>query len=165
MLQELIVNHLFLVPCLRFERDKQDKGLSGQIRTSFALPNPSSGLHASLPFLYLAPVAPVDHATLHPMETQPVKNRGPRIEFRLTPEDDQVIRDRAAQAGLSVSEFMRRAALGVSIQAQLSPADLDNLRKIGGNLNQVARYANTHQRWLGEIEILVDQLKAILKGN
>ena len=99
------------------------------------------------------------------METQPVKNRGPRIEFRLTLEDDQVIRDRAAQAGLSVSKFMRLAALGVSIQAQLSPADLDNLRKIGGNLNQVARYVNTHQRWSGEIEILVDQLKAILKGH
>lgn len=99
------------------------------------------------------------------METQPVKNRGPRIEFRLTPEDDQAIRDRAAQAGLSVSEFMRRAALGVSIQVQLSPADLDNLRKIGGNLNQVARYANTHQRWFGEIGEIVDHLKAILKAS
>lgn len=136
--------------------------MSGQIRTSFARQTTvRASRFATLPLF--APVAPVDHANT--METQPVKNRGPRIEFRLTLEDDQVIRDRAAQAGLSVSKFMRLAALGVSIQAQLSPADLDNLRKIGGNLNQVARYVNTHQRWSGEIEILVDQLKAILKGH
>lgn len=123
------------------------------------------GLTLRYPSFILPPLRRWITIPLYPMETQPVKNRGPRIEFRLTPEDDQVIRNRAVQAGLSISEFMRRAALGVSIQVQLSPADLDNLRKIGGNLNQVARYANTHQRWSGEIEILVDQLKAILKGN
>jgi hypothetical protein len=90
------------------------------------------------------------------------KKRGPRIELRLSAEDDQTIRHKAELAGLSVSEYMRRTALGLPVQARIAAADLDNLRKIGINLNQVVKWAHTHQQWPDEIETLILRLKTLL---
>ena len=54
---------------------------------------------------------------------------------------------KAEQAGLSVSEYLRRAALGQTIKAP-APSGLDfatthELRRIGVNLNQMAKVMNS----------------------
>ena len=53
---------------------------------------------------------------------------------------------RAAKASLSPSEFLRRSALSAEVVVQAEQASdfetVDQLRRIGGNLNQLARVAN-----------------------
>ena len=60
------------------------------------------------------------------------RRRGSILNARCYPEEADEIRDRAASAGISVSEFMRCAALGRKIR---KPADIqlvNELRKLGG---------------------------------
>lgn len=68
------------------------------------------------------------------------------IKARVSPAEHADILVRAAGAGLSSSEFLRRAALSIEIAAAAPhEADfetVDQLRRIGVNLNQLARVAN-----------------------
>lgn len=94
--------------------------------------------------------------------TESKVNKEQQLHLRLSADESAIVRQKAQDAGLNISEYVRRAALGGTVHAQLSPTDLDNLRKIGINLNQVTRWANTHQQWPVEIERLISQLKTIL---
>lgn len=75
-----------------------------------------------------------------------------RLEVRLTEVDDMAIRDRARAVGLSRSEYMRRVATHSDDVPRII-VDTDelkrihtDLRRIGSNLNQIARELNTHHR-------------------
>lgn len=75
------------------------------------------------------------------------------IALRLTPEERFRLIERAWKASLSVSEYLRIAALGGRlratkvqriIEAPVWPADVyHEARRIGVNLNQIARALNT----------------------
>ncbi|KQW84465.1 plasmid mobilization relaxosome protein MobC [Ensifer sp. Root127] len=73
------------------------------------------------------------------------------IRIRTTTEELARIQDLARSRGLSISEMLRRAALGVRMPARgfdqtnivLLTQTLGELGRIGGNLNQIARRANT----------------------
>ena len=75
-----------------------------------------------------------------------------RLNVRLSKEEHAAIVRRASGAGLTVSEYMRRSALQdadrptIRTDAEKLQALYRNLRKAGGNLNQIARELNTRHR-------------------
>jgi hypothetical protein len=72
------------------------------------------------------------------------------IRIRTTTEELARIQDLARSRGLSISEMLRRAGLGVRMPARgldqtnvvLLTRTLGELGRIGGNLNQIVRRAN-----------------------
>lgn len=77
------------------------------------------------------------------------KTRPPKIarlsHIRVTEDELEIIRTRADKAGLSVSEYVRQAALRSRIVVKnnsLDPALLASLNAIGNNLNQLTRKAH-----------------------
>ncbi|MBI1358251.1 MAG: hypothetical protein GC160_28280 [Acidobacteria bacterium] len=73
-------------------------------------------------------------------------NRSQRLIVRLTDEERAAIRAAASDAGLGVSEFVRRAALDrrvvVRSQSAYGMALASQLRRIGVNLNQLMPIAH-----------------------
>ena len=68
------------------------------------------------------------------------------MQARVSPTEHAEILLRAAQASVSPSEFLRRSALSAEVVVQAEQASdfetVDQLRRIGVNLNQLARVAN-----------------------
>ena len=68
-----------------------------------------------------------------------------QIHFRLTEEEYKAILKKVEESGLSISEFSRRTLLGQTI-VSAPPADyyllLREVKRIGGNLNQLVRKLN-----------------------
>lgn len=81
---------------------------------------------------------------------RPKKKTDERLSRRLpttqcTAEDLAVIRANAARAGMSVTSFIRHMARHGEVVVQESPYDfhtIDQLRRIGINLNQLTKVAN-----------------------
>ena len=66
--------------------------------------------------------------------------------LRVTPAELLAIQEQAARAGLSLSEYCRRVILRHRVKAAVTDRDvaaLAELNRIGVNLNQLARRANT----------------------
>ena len=75
------------------------------------------------------------------------KEKGTRvnIQFRLSDEDKNKIRNRAAAAGVSMSDFVRQMALygfAVQYRADILYDLLVAINRIGTNINQVAKVCN-----------------------
>ena len=74
--------------------------------------------------------------------------RSKRIDLRVTPEERSRIGKRAEQAGLSLSEYLRRVALGdpnhpvIRTDVEALRAVYRDLKRAGGNINQCARALN-----------------------
>ena len=76
--------------------------------------------------------------------------RDQQISFRLTLAEAVRLRERAARAGQSVSDYTRAAALGVArgIRGRgrrpfaMEPASFHQIRLLGVNLNQIAKRLN-----------------------
>jgi hypothetical protein len=60
----------------------------------------------------------------------------------VTPAERSAVHRAAADAGLSVSAFVRRRALGQPVTARADAQARAALRRVGVNLNQLARAAN-----------------------
>lgn len=70
-----------------------------------------------------------------------------RIELRISPEDKEALKKQATAAGYkSVSKYIRDCALGKKITARVDIDAVYNLRKIGNNLNQIAKQINTEKK-------------------
>lgn len=70
-----------------------------------------------------------------------------RIELRISNEDKEKLKEKAAAAGYrSVSKYIRDCALGKKITAHVDIDAVYNLRKVGNNLNQIARQINTEKK-------------------
>ena len=70
-----------------------------------------------------------------------------RIELRISNEDKEKLKEKAAAAGYkSVSKYIRDCALGKKITARVDIDAVYNLRKIGNNLNQIAKQINTEKK-------------------
>lgn len=110
---------------------------------------------------------------------RPRKTAGERrdlqIGIRLTPSEAEALQTRAQAAGLSVTEYARRMMAHGQVRVVQSQepdfAVLDQLRRIGVNLNQLARAMNTSGQeapdGLGDlcrkIESLID--RAVSRGS
>ena len=69
------------------------------------------------------------------------------IGFQVTPTERARLDERAAAAGLRMSDYARAAVLGyrvnVSVKNPVTERALSELWAIGNNLNQIAKHANT----------------------
>jgi hypothetical protein len=76
------------------------------------------------------------------------------------------VEEQAERAGLPVSEYVRRRALGAKVAPRQTPADtraLDELNRIGVNLNQLAHAANMGKTLEGQLAATLDQLQRQLE--
>lgn len=78
------------------------------------------------------------------------------------------MRARAHAAGLTVSAFLRRAAVGKRVRSRSGQVRRDavyQLSKIGNNLNQLARAANTagQVRAMERLEAVLEELREALE--
>lgn len=75
-----------------------------------------------------------------------MKTRTTEMHIRLTPEEKETLTEKANKARLSREEFCRRILNGATVKEAPS-ADvrqlLRQMRRIGGNLNQLLARANT----------------------
>jgi hypothetical protein len=87
--------------------------------------------------------------------------------LRLTPGELTVLRRKAHAAGLALSAYLRQAGLQKMIRARRGQAERDaiyQLSKIGNNLNQLARAANTAGQVvaLEMLEAAIERLRDVL---
>ena len=87
--------------------------------------------------------------------------RKTRIQsVRFTPEQWKQIERKAAAANLPPSTFIRRAVLGRQILHRTTPEAIQALNRIGVNVNQLARVANTTGRVPPELRAVLEQVEA-----
>lgn len=77
------------------------------------------------------------------------------LKLRVTPEEKNVITARSTAQGLTVTDFLRQRALDYRLrQTPLEKERIRQLARIGANLNQLARWANTWKSRAEAVEIL-----------
>ncbi len=89
------------------------------------------------------------------------------LKIRVAEDERAVIKATAAEAGLTVSDYVRmRLAHQRVSQAAAERDTLRHLARIGSNINQIARWANTHANRIDALEILMrlDELQAEIKA-
>jgi len=101
--------------------------------------------------------------------TRPTKTdlerRSEQVKIRLTLSEVEHLRDQARKAGLSLAGFVRRRALALTVQPPPSRADaqlLAELNRIGVNVNQLARSANTGRTFAGDWQAIEEELSRLL---
>ena len=81
--------------------------------------------------------------------------RAASLRIRMHIEEMELLRLNAGIQGLSVSDFIRQCCL--SFHVRKNPMEKERLRqltRIGVNMNQLAKWANTHKRAVEAVEIL-----------
>lgn len=85
------------------------------------------------------------------------------LRFRASTDEQKQIETKAQVAGLTVSEYVRRAATCQPVQERL-PAELRQvIVGVANNLNQLTRYAHLRQFDDQAINEILHQLKAALR--
>ena len=77
------------------------------------------------------------------------------LHIRLHPEERDVLRLNAGLRAMTVSDYIRQTCLGLRLRK--TPEEkkrLHELARIGANINQLAKWANTHKRAAEAVEIL-----------
>lgn len=90
-----------------------------------------------------------------PLESK--KARSKKIEVRVSVLEHQDLTDRAERANLHVSTYLRESGLGQEIIAPPSLPNMevyDELRRIGVNLNQIARAINRGQEQNMDVKLI-----------
>ena len=78
------------------------------------------------------------------------------VVVRVFPEERDILRLNAGLHGMSMSEYIRQTCLGIRLRK--TPEEKRRLRelaRIGANINQLARWANTYKRAAEAVEVLV----------
>jgi len=87
-----------------------------------------------------------------------------RLEIRLYPDEKKAIQDKATKATTTASELVRQSFLRVQTwtakDKQAYKKRTLEIARIGSNLNQIARWANTHKSTAEAVEV-VSHLQAI----
>ena len=94
------------------------------------------------------------------------KSRGLTKQVRLTEEELAIILQKADQAGLTFSDYVRRAAFGKEIKEKVPPVIHKYVGSISNNLNQLTRLANAGKLAAvgeGQLQDLVGILLQILR--
>ena len=77
------------------------------------------------------------------------------IKLRVTPAEKEVITAKAEIQGQTVTDFIRQRALDYRLrQTPLEKERVRQLARIGANLNQLARWANTHKGRAEAVQVL-----------
>ena len=77
------------------------------------------------------------------------------IKMRVTPAEKEAIAAKAAAQGQTVTDFIRQRALDYRLrQTPLEKERVRQLARIGANLNQLARWANTHKTRAEALDVI-----------
>ena len=77
------------------------------------------------------------------------------LKLRVTPKEKEAITAKATMQGQTVTDFLRQRALDYRLrQTPLEKERIRQLARIGANLNQLARWANTWKSRAEAVEIL-----------
>ena len=95
-------------------------------------------------------------------------NRTVIMKFRATEEEASEIRRKAAAAGMTVSRFLRTAAMNSQV-VLYNTADVfglrSDLRRIGNNINQIAMVMNSNKSvYLSDVSDLRKQLNEMSRS-
>ena len=78
------------------------------------------------------------------------------LKIRVSPEERDAVRARADDAGLTVSDYIRMRLSHHRVRQTAAERDtLTHLARIGSNINQIARWANTHANQIEALEIIM----------
>ena len=77
------------------------------------------------------------------------------VLVRLLPEERNILKANAGMHGMTISDYIRQTCLGIRLRR--TPEEKRRLRelaRIGVNLNQLARWANTYKRAAEAVEVV-----------
>lgn len=101
---------------------------------------------------------------------QPHEKRSIQICLRVTIAEEDYYKQQASKAGLTVTEYLRRAGLNMIIRVPRAIADnqlISELNAMGNNLNQIARAANRGQEerefWRDLADKVANKLDEVVK--
>lgn len=93
--------------------------------------------------------------------------RQTKTEIRLTLLEKKILQKKAENAGLTLSEFLRRAGLSRRIGSRLTPEELackDSLKKIASSFANITNLLHDKDsRFYNEVQNIVIRTKEILK--
>lgn len=106
---------------------------------------------------------------------RPIKSETERlalvVAFRVSEKEHAALAARAEARGVAVAEFSRQAALGrpLTVRTEAAPsaaplpfALVNELQRIGVNLNQLTRLAHIREDVQAEIAVVLAEIRAIL---
>ena len=77
------------------------------------------------------------------------------IKMRVTPDEKKLIESKASAQGQTVTDFLRQRALDYRLrQSPLEKERIRQLARIGSNMNQIARWANTYKKRAEAVEVI-----------
>ena len=77
------------------------------------------------------------------------------IKMRVTPDEKRLIESKASAQGQTVTDFLRQRALDFRLrQSPLEKERIRHLARIGSNMNQIARWANTYKKRAEAVEVI-----------
>lgn len=85
-----------------------------------------------------------------------------RIDFRVTVEERQEIQEQAEASGLSVSEYVRRRALGRRVDSVTDVKMISELRRQGGLLKKI--FNDSNGMYNEEIKIALDNINKFIES-
>lgn len=91
------------------------------------------------------------------------ENKDAHINLRISSADKKQIEGKAARAGLSAAEYMRRAGLGKRIVERVPPELRRQIGAAGNNLNQLTRLANAGKLNGAGVEALNELINRLLQ--
>ena len=83
------------------------------------------------------------------------EKRSAWIKMRVTPDEKKLIESKASAQGQTVTDFLRQRALDYRLrQSPLEKERIRQLARIGANMNQIARWANTYKKRTEAVEVI-----------
>ena len=83
------------------------------------------------------------------------ERRSAWIKMRVTPDEKKLIESKASAQGQTVTDFLRQRALDYRLrQSPLEKERIRQLARIGSNMNQIARWANTYKKRAEAVEVI-----------
>ena len=89
------------------------------------------------------------------------------LKMRVSADERVHIKSTAKAAGMNASDFIRHRVLDYRLRPRGFEREVNlNLARIGANLNQLARWANTHKNHAEGLEVLIclDRLRRELSN-
>ena len=75
--------------------------------------------------------------------------------MRVTPDEKRLIESKASAQEQTVTDFLRQRALDYRLrQSPLEKERIRQLARIGSNMNQIARWANTYKKRAEAVEVI-----------
>ena len=83
------------------------------------------------------------------------ERRSAGIKIRVTPDEKKLIESKASAQGQTVTDFLRQRALDYRLRhSPLEKERIRQLARIGANMNQIARWANTYKKRAETVEVI-----------